>query len=166
MLLQLSSAFRPKTNQHEELDLLLEIFAITKLAVECRNRDWMTAPRNKETLSFFRQRHTALFTVDAPESEHFTVMPFSDEVTNPVLAYWRFHGRNEKAYITGRNVPDRFDYDLLRRRTRKRRESHPTNQQLTQELHVVFNNNRSRFAPKAAAKLLQILEANRAARVG
>ena len=118
LLLQLSPGFRPKTNDLEELNVLIEKFSGAQLAVELRNRDWMTGEKKRETLSFFREHRTTLVTVDAPESEHFTVMTFSNEITNPDLGYWRFHGRNEKAYVTGRTVAERFDYDIRRRNWR------------------------------------------------
>ena len=47
-----------------------------------------------------------------PPPDHFMVMPSDvEEVTNPKVAYLRLHGRNAKAYITGRTVAARFDYD-------------------------------------------------------
>jgi uncharacterized protein YecE (DUF72 family) len=161
LLLQLSPAFRPKNHTLQELDLLLEIFADAQLAVELRNRDWMSGAGKDETLSFFRNRRTTLVTVDAPESEHFTVMPFSDEVTNPALGYWRFHGRNEKAFVTGRTVAERFDYDYSEEELEDIADAIEKTSKLTKDLHIVFNNNRSHFAPKAAGKLLHILEARR-----
>jgi len=163
LLLQLSPAFRPKTNDLAELNLLMEKFSTSALAVELRNRDWMTGEQKRETLSFFRERRTTLVTVDAPESEHFTVMAFTDEITNPELAYWRFHGRNEKAFVTGRTVADRFDYDYSEEEIADIAEVVQETSKKTKALHLVFNNNRSHYAPKAAAKLLQVLEAKRLA---
>ena len=164
LLLQLSPAFRPKTNGLEELNLLIGKFSETQLAVELRNRDWMMDEQKRETLAFFREHRTTLVTVDAPESEHFTVMPFSDEITNPNLAYWRFHGRDEKAYVAGRTVAERFDYDYSEEELEDIAEAVQETSESTKELHLVFNNNRSNYAPKAAAKLLQVLEAKRAQR--
>lgn len=158
-LLQLSPSFRPKTNELEELSALVEAFAGTRLAVELRNRDWMVGEQKKETVAFFKRNRTALVTVDAPESEHFTVMPFTDEITNPHLAYWRFHGRNEKAFITGRTVADRFNYDYSEEELEEIAGAVQRTSKSVDELHLVFNNNRSHFAPKAAAKLLEILQA-------
>ena len=63
------------------------------------------------TLQFFRSRGLALVLVDAPQSEHFTVMQTENQITNPKLAYLRLHGRNARAYISGRSVAERFNYD-------------------------------------------------------
>src|SRR5256885_15893586 len=55
-LLQLSPAFRPKTNQLDELDDLFAIFHQYPMAVELRNRDWMVQPQVEKTIEFFRKR--------------------------------------------------------------------------------------------------------------
>jgi uncharacterized protein YecE (DUF72 family) len=156
-LLQLSPAFRPKNHQLNELDTLNEALSGHSLAVELRNRDWVTGLRRDETLDYFRSRKISLVLVDAPDSEHFTVMPELDVVTNPDLAYFRFHGRNEQGYIRGRTVADRFDYDYsptevayLAERIRKVAEQ-------VESLRVVANNNRSNYAPKLARALQEKL---------
>jgi uncharacterized protein YecE (DUF72 family) len=96
--------------------------------------------------------------VDAPESDHFMVMPSDmDEVTNSDVAYLRLHGRNAKAYITGKSVAARFDYDyseneiaeVAQRSRRLAREA--------RELHVIFNNNNLDYAPRAALRLRKAL---------
>jgi uncharacterized protein YecE (DUF72 family) len=108
-LLQLSPAFRPKTHQIEELDSLAELFSGYALAVELRNRDWVVNERFEEVREYFQQRKMTFVLVDAPDSEHFTVMPNLDSVTQPRLGYFRLHGRNESGYIRGRSVAERFD---------------------------------------------------------
>jgi uncharacterized protein YecE (DUF72 family) len=105
------------------------------------------------------KKHHAIFVnVDAPASDHFMVMPSDvDEVTNPKIAYLRLHGRNAKAYITGKTVAARFDYDYsdneiaeVAKRSRKlAREA--------RELHVIFNNNNLDYAPRAALRLRKAL---------
>jgi uncharacterized protein YecE (DUF72 family) len=80
-----------------------------------------------------------------------------DEVTNSNVAYLRLHGRNAKAYITGKTVAARFDYDYdekeigdVAKRSRKlAREA--------RELHVIFNNNNLDYAPRAAVRLRKAL---------
>ena len=46
--------------------------------------------------------------VDAPNDDHFTIMPPVDAVTNPRVAYLRAHGRNREGHVRGRSVADRF----------------------------------------------------------
>jgi uncharacterized protein YecE (DUF72 family) len=125
--------------------------------VELRNRDWVVAPQIDATLQYFRDRQITLVSVDAPESEHFTVMPGEDYVTNPALGYIRLHGRNARGYIRGRSVAERFDYDysdseLEELTTRLRKLAAQV-----EELRVVANNNRSNYAPKLAERLNKLL---------
>jgi uncharacterized protein YecE (DUF72 family) len=160
-LLQLSPSFRPKTSDLSELNPLIELFSQEKLAIELRNRDWMDEKRKEDTIQFFSKKHVCLVGVDAPESEHFTVIPFSDVVTNPDLAYWRFHGRDEEAFVKGRTVAERFDYDYSKEEIEQIAEKVEAVAPKAKELHLVFNNNRSNYAPKAAAQLLDIIQKNR-----
>ncbi|MDP9291734.1 MAG: DUF72 domain-containing protein, partial [Verrucomicrobiota bacterium] len=110
-LLQLSPSFSPRQNALDELESLLGLFSSESVAVELRNRGWLVSPQLAATRDFFSRRAVTLVSVDAPHSEHFTVMPSLDEITNPAMSYLRLHGRDEKAYTTGRTVAERFDYD-------------------------------------------------------
>jgi uncharacterized protein YecE (DUF72 family) len=97
--------------------------------------------------------------VDAPAGEHFTVMQAENHVTDPRLAYLRLHGRNERGYISGKSVAERFDYDYSADEVNgiATRVSELASQ--AQEVHVAFNNNRSHYAPKAAFKLKATIKA-------
>src|SRR5262249_13038864 len=110
-LLQLSPGFRPKTHELGELDSLKHILAPHSCVVEVRNLDWVIGPQLEESLDYFSSRQLTFVLVDAPTSEHFTVMPGLDCITNPELGYFRFHGRNEQGYIKGRTVAERFNHD-------------------------------------------------------
>ena len=160
-LLQLSPAFRPKTNQLIELDSLLPRLDKIPLALELRNRDWVTGDQLNDTISWFRERRITFVLVDAPASEHFTIMPGIDCVTNPELGYFRFHGRNAQGYIRGRSVAERFDYDYsddevkeLAARIRKVALE-------VEELRVIANNNRSNYAPRLVERLSKLLNLER-----
>jgi uncharacterized protein YecE (DUF72 family) len=156
-LLQLSPSFRPKTNQLTELDSLRDLLADHLLAVELRNRDWVVGEQLDATLDYFRSQKISFVMVDAPDSEHFTVMPGLNCVTNPELAYFRFHGRNEEGYVKGRTVADRFNHDYtdpeIREITDRMLEIEPE----VKRLHAAANNNRSNYAPKLALRLQQVL---------
>ncbi len=157
LLLQLSPAFSPKTNRLEELGLLLETLGSRRVVVELRNRHWVEAAQLDRTLAYLRDRHLALVSVDAPASDHFNVMPSDDFATGASIAYLRLHGRNAHAYLSGRTVAERFDYDYSNEelgevRTRVRRLAKEA-----EAVHVVFNNNRSDYAPDAAARFRELL---------
>ena len=110
-LLQLSPSFSPHKHKLDELEQLASLFRDERLAIELRNRNWLTEPNRAETLAFFQSKQLPIVLVDAPESEHFTVMQSENLVTSPKLAYLRLHGRNERGYIAGKSVAERFNYD-------------------------------------------------------
>ena len=54
--------------------------------------------------------------------DHFTIMPSDlNEITDPRTAYLRLHGRDARAYTTGKTVADAFQLRLQRRRDRRSR---------------------------------------------
>jgi uncharacterized protein YecE (DUF72 family) len=158
LLLQLSPAFSPRKHELSELDLLIEMLNGYKLAIEFRNRNWALGDQLPSTIDFLRKHEAIFVNVDAPASDHFTVMRSDiDQVTNSNVAYLRLHGRNAKAYITGKTVAARFDYDYnqteiaeVAKRSRKlAKEAH--------DVHVIFNNNNLDYAPRAALRLRKAL---------
>ena len=152
-LLQLSPSFRPRNNQLTELDSLRDLLSPHPLAVELRNRDWCADTALPETIDYFKSRQMTLVLVDAPASEHFTVIPGFDCATNPKLGYFRAHGRNAEGYIKGRTVAERFDYDYSPEEVEEIAERLRKVSQEVDRLHVIANNNRSNYAPKLAEAL-------------
>ncbi len=157
-LLQLSPAFSPRKHELDELDRLIEMLSDYELAIEFRNRNWAIGDQLQSTIDFMRKHHAVFVNVDAPASDHFMVMPSDvDEVTNSKVAYLRLHGRNAKAYVTGKTVAARFDYDyggdeiaeVADRSKRLAREA--------RAVHVIFNNNNLDYAPRAALRLRKAL---------
>ena len=159
LLLQLSPAFSPRKHQLNELEPLSEMLSDYDLAIEFRSRNWAVGDQLGSTLDFMRKRHAIFVNVDAPASDHFTVMPSDvDEVTNPRAAYLRLHGRNAKAYITGKTVAARFDYDYSDKEIAEVAERSRKLAQEAREMHVIFNNNNLDYAPHAALRLRKALD--------
>jgi uncharacterized protein YecE (DUF72 family) len=158
LLLQLSPAFSPRKHRLADLDSLVDLLRDYSLAIELRNRNWMVGDQSESTIDFFRMRNISFVNVDAPASDHFTIMPSDrNEITNPRLAYLRLHGRNAHAYITGRSVAARFNYDYS---DGEIDEVAQRSRQLAceaDEVHVVFNNNNLDYAPRAAIWLRKAL---------
>ncbi|HEY5812254.1 MAG TPA: DUF72 domain-containing protein [Terrimicrobiaceae bacterium] len=152
-LLQLSPSFSPHKHKLEELEQLAEIFHESSLACELRNRSWLSSANRQRTLAFFRGNRLPLVLVDAPASEHFTVMPAENELTHSRLAYLRLHGRNERGYIAGRTVAERFDYDYSPEEIKDIADRVGHLAEEAEDVHVAFNNNHSFYAPKAALNL-------------
>src|SRR4030095_7866981 len=154
LLLQLSPAFSPRMRKLKELDQLIGMLRDYRLAIEFRNRNWAIGDQLDATIDFLGERNVAFVNVDAPASDHFTIMPSElDEITSPGIAYLRLHGRNARAYITGKTVATRFNYDYnkdeiaeVAKRSKRLARDAP-------EVHVIFNNNALDYAPRAAARL-------------
>ncbi|PYJ72735.1 MAG: hypothetical protein DME72_07430 [Verrucomicrobia bacterium] len=158
-LLQLSPAFSPRRHKLEELELLIDMLRDYQLAIEFRNRNWVIGEQFRETIEFLERHRASFVNVDAPAAEHFTVMPSNlDEITNPCLAYLRLHGRNARAYLTGKTVAARFDYDYSDDEIAEVAERSKKLARKTSELHVIFNNNNLDYAPRAAARLRVALD--------
>jgi uncharacterized protein YecE (DUF72 family) len=158
LLLQLSPAFSPRKHQLSELGPLIEMIGGYDLAIEFRNRNWVTGDQLESTTGFVRKHGAIFVNVDAPASDHFTVMPSDvDEVTNPNVAYLRLHGRNAKAYITGKTVAARFDYDYNDKEIAEVAERSRKLEREAREVHTIFNNNNLDYAPRAALRLRKAL---------
>jgi len=157
-LLQLSPAFSPRKHQLKELEPLVEMLGDYDLAIEFRNRNWAIGDQLQSTIDFVREDRAIFVNVDAPASDHFTVMPSDvDEVTNPKTAYLRLHGRNANAYITGKTVAARFDYDYRDKEIAEVAERSKKLAHEARDVHVIFNNNNLDYAPRSALRLRKAL---------
>ena len=158
LLLQLSPAFSPRKHKLEELDQLIGMLGDYRLAIEFRNRNWAMGDQLDATINFLRERNVAFVNVDAPASDHFTIMPSElDEITSPGVAYLRLHGRNAHAYITGKTVAARFDYDYSDKEITEVAERSKKLAEGARDVHVIFNNNNLDYAPRAALRLRKAL---------
>src|SRR4029077_1288312 len=158
LLLQLSPAFSPRKHQLTDLQPLIDVLSGYDLAIEFRNRNWAIGDRLESTINFMRKHRAIFVNVDAPASDHFMVMPSDvDEVTNFNVAYLRLHGRNAKAYITGKTVAARFDYDYNEEEIAEVAERSRKLAREARDLHVIFNNNNLDYAPRAAIRLRKAL---------
>src|SRR6059058_3339181 len=148
LLLQLSPAFSPRKHQLSELEPLIETLSGCDVAIEFRNRNWAVGDQLDSTIDFMRKHRAIFVNVDAPASDHFTVMPSDvDEVTDPKAAYLRLHGRNAKAYVTGKTVAARFDYNYSDKEITEVAKRSKKLAREARELHVIFNNNNLDYAP-------------------
>ena len=80
-----------------------------------------------------------------------------DEITTPQLTYLRLHGRDARAYLTGKTVAARFNYDYKDSEIDEIAERAHKLAQKTRKVHVVFNNNALDYAPRAAERLRKAL---------
>lgn len=158
LLLQLSPAFSPRKHDLAELEPLIEQVANYPLAIELRNRNWLVGEKLGTTIDFLQRHRAAFVNVDAPMADHFSIVPSElNEITNSNFTYLRLHGRDARAYLTGKTVAARFNYDysdqeiteIARRSEKLAGEAN--------DVHVVFNNNNLDYAPRAAVRLRRVL---------
>jgi uncharacterized protein YecE (DUF72 family) len=158
LLLQLSPGFSPRSNELSELDHLISLFKNYKLAIEFRNKGWVSDSRLEELNEYLRNKKVTFVGVDAPDTEHFMAFPYLEMVTNPALAYLRCHGRNVEGYVKGRSVATRFNYQYPEEELREIAEKVEALAEQAQETHVVYNNNASDYAIKSAKRFQQIIQ--------
>ena len=157
-LLQLSPAFSPRKHQLSELEPLIEQLADWPLAIEFRNRNWVAGDQLRSTIDFLRQHRVGFVNVDAPAAEHFSIVPSDlNEVTTTDFSYLRLHGRNAKAYLTGKTVAARFNYNYSDKEIGEVAERSRKLANEAKAVHVVFNNNNLDYAPRAATRLRKAL---------
>jgi uncharacterized protein YecE (DUF72 family) len=158
LLLQLSPAFSPRKHDLADLKDVLELVRNYRVAIELRNRNWAEGEQIQQTLDFMRKQDAIFVNVDAPAGKHFTIMPSDlNAVTNKGGAYLRLHGRDSRAYTTGKTVAARFNYnysDAEIEEIAARSEALATK---AKEVHVIFNNNARDYAPHAALRLRKAL---------
>jgi uncharacterized protein YecE (DUF72 family) len=158
-LLQLSPSFEPRKNDLDELaPVVARLNQTAPVAVELRNRFWLTDRRREETLRWFEDHAAAFVCVDMPEGSNApTLMPNLDAATRRDVAYLRAHGRNLQGYLRGRSVAERFahryedeELEELGERVQRLAEEVPT-------VRMMFNNNRGADAPVAAQRMRELL---------
>jgi uncharacterized protein YecE (DUF72 family) len=156
-LLQLSPAFAPREHRLDELVPLVERLAPHPVAIELRHRAWLSPKRSEETLAWYEAHGAAFVCTDMPEGEQVTIMPPLDAVTTRRLAYLRAHGRNHEGYVRGRSVAERFAYRYADEELEQVRGRVQELAAQSDEVRVMFNNNRGDDAPTAADRFKQLL---------
>ena len=158
-LLQLTPGFGPRDHKLDELAGLVErLSPRAPVAIELRNRLWLHERRIEGTLRWFEEHGAAFVCVDAPQGSNApTIMPPIDVTTRDDVAYLRAHGRNLDGYLRGRSVAERFGYrygdDELRELAGRAHELADH----VRDVRVMFNNNRGRDAPDAAAAFEELV---------
>ena len=160
LLLQMTPGFAPRSADLTALEPLLQQLKGSgkesrRVVLELRHHDWLNERHREQTVAFLREQDVTLVSVDGPpaDAKHFTIMPAVDEITDGRLAYLRLHGRDAKAYLTGKTVAERFHYDYSDAEIVEVSERALSLAGQADEVHVVFNNNSRDFAPVAAERL-------------
>jgi uncharacterized protein YecE (DUF72 family) len=156
-LLQLSPAFEPRKHELGELDALVARLAPHPVAIEFRHRAWVRKERRERTLEHLSDIGAVFVSVDAPRGRQVTIMPPLDAVTNDELAYCRAHGRNAEGYVKGKSVAERFGWEYSDEELEEIRGRVEGLAQEVPNVRLMFNNNRSDDAPKAALRFRELI---------
>ena len=161
-LVQLTPAFKPGAHELAELTPMIERLRPHPVAIELRHRGWLEGDRLERTLGFYEEHDAVFVCVDGPEGPAPTIVPNLDAVTHDRVAYVRAHGRNARGYMTGRSVPERFDHKYAKRELEEIRGRVEGLAEEAEEVRLMFNNNKSDYAPRAAEQMRELVEGARA----
>ena len=152
VLVQFPPGFTRTPDNRRHLAALLGRLAGLPLAVEFRHRSWAADPVFAE----LERRRVTLVTVDVPDLPG--LFPPLTVVTNPDLAYVRFHGRNAKSWRTG-NMQLQFDYDYTETEMARWMEERflPLSRKARKGV-LFFNNHVRAQAPRNALAMIQLLK--------
>jgi uncharacterized protein YecE (DUF72 family) len=131
-----------------------------RVAVEFRNKYWLSDRRRRETLAFLREHGIALVIVDEPQGFRSSV-PQVWEVTSPDLAVVRLHGRNAETWekMGLRTASERFNYAYSERELAEFVAPLRELAARVESTHVTFNNNYEDLAQRAAEQMIGKLAA-------
>ena len=129
-----------------------------RVAVEFRNRYWMSERHRDETLALLRAFGLAYTAVDEPQGFASSVPPVAEATADVALV--RFHGRNVRTW--DRPMPSaaaRMSYEYT---PAELREWVPRLQRLAAsapEVHVIMNNCHRDYAVKNATQMMALVDA-------
>ncbi len=134
------------------LERVSDIVRPFRIAVEVRNRTWMTAENRESFLSLLRAGNMAYVAVDEPE------LDWTVGRDAPVTASWgmvvRFHGRNKEAWMKRQPlVAERFRYLYSDGEMLEWRTSVQEGTALAETVFLMFNNCYRDFAVRNALRM-------------
>jgi uncharacterized protein YecE (DUF72 family) len=148
ILLQFPSYVVPKPASYEYLQWSKEQLRGDSMLVEFRHRSWLDDDGRAQTLSFLEELGAAHVVVDAPKTDAKNLVPTVLARTSETV-YVRMHGRNEKTWnVRGGSASERFDYLYKPAELREWVEPLRELSEKTDDVYVLFNNNRWSKAPR------------------
>ena len=148
LLLQFPSYVVAKDVSREYLAWAVEQLRGDRALVEFRHRSWLDEENRAATLAFLEEVGATHVVVDAPKTEARNLVPTVVAATSP-LAYVRMHGRNAATWnVRGGSASDRFDYLYSDEELREWTESLRELAGASDEVYVLFNNNRWNRSPE------------------
>jgi uncharacterized protein YecE (DUF72 family) len=124
-----------------------------RVAVEFRNKTWMSEENREETLDFLRSYAIPYVSVDMPQGYPSSVPPVTAATAD--LAVVRFHGRSDK--WTSKDVHERFGYLYSERELADWAPRVKELAERTERTHVLMNNCYADHAQVNGAQLADLL---------
>jgi len=156
VLLQFPKWVTPRPDAFDHILRMQSALRPHQVAVEFRNKAWLTEQRGKETLRWLEDNKLAFVCVDEPQGFVSSVPPVAAATTD--IAYARFHGRNQGNWEKpGQSVIDRFDWYYKDEELREWLPKIRTLQEEAREVHLLFNTNKGDQGPFNAIKLGRML---------
>jgi uncharacterized protein YecE (DUF72 family) len=129
-----------------------------RVAVEFRNKYWLSDRNRRRTLAFLRENGMAYVIVDEPQGFRSSV-PLLWEVTDPQLAILRLHGRNAETWEK-KGLPsaaERFNYLYSEEELSHFADPVREMKRQAKEIHATFNNNYEDYPQRNAAEFAKML---------
>lgn len=156
ILLQLAPWVTPTKRYYDYLLWIRKKLEYLKVAIEFRNPAWTHENLLQHTLSWLHHYDFSYVSVDAPQGTQ-TSMPPLALATNKI-AYVRLHGRNLTTWETPvEHTWERFDWYYTEKELNEWVPRIRTLEERANEVHVLFNPNRSDQGPHGALLLAKIL---------
>ncbi len=130
-----------------------------RIAIEFRNKYWLSDRRRRETVAFLRESGLSYVIVDEPQGFRSSA-PLIWDVTNPELAILRLHGHNAETWEKKglKRASDRFNYQYSKKELREFVEPVKELSKQAREVHVTFNNNYQDLAQRNGEELSELLD--------
>jgi uncharacterized protein YecE (DUF72 family) len=155
ILLQFPPWFPISRANKEYIVACAQRVAPRRVCIEFRNRTWMTAENQDETLGFLTSNRLPYVCVDMPQGHRDSIPPVV-AATDPELAVVRMHGHSDK--WTSKDIHERFGYHYSERELG---EWAPKVRALAEDAattHVLFNNCYRDYAQTNARQLADLLK--------
>ena len=141
VIFQFPRWFMPRSESFDHIDECRERLSRYQVAVEFRNRFWLSEDNLEETLSFLRRNGLSFVAVDEPQGFNSSVPPVADVTAE--IGVVRFHGRNKDTWEKKglRSSSERFDYYYPQEEMEEWVPRIDVMRQHAREVHVIMNTN-------------------------
>lgn len=141
VVFQFPQWFMPRPDSKEHILECQEQLPQYRLAVEFRNRYWLSERNRDDTFGFLRDNGLAFIAVDEPQGFDSSVPPLAEVTADTALV--RFHGRNRETWERRdlASSSERFDYYYSQPEMEEWVPRVREMQQRAREVHLIMNTN-------------------------